>query len=129
MKDSLFRLAEDIGVSHSLLDTARFVASKWPKEQRRARVSFTVHRILAGISGETERFTAALSFRRGQEAGGCRTRRTGGRQAHPPQEKASAIHSLDQDEEGAAITLMTRCITQRQSRRAGQAEPRPPIGH
>ncbi len=29
----------------------------------------------------------------------------------------------------AAITLMTRRITQRQSRRAGQTEPRPPIGH
>ncbi|WP_413229656.1 hypothetical protein [Kitasatospora purpeofusca] len=29
----------------------------------------------------------------------------------------------------AAITLMTRRITQRQFRQAGQAEPRPPIGH
>ncbi|MEV6978814.1 DUF6192 family protein [Kitasatospora sp. NPDC093806] len=106
VKDSLFRLAEDIGLSYSQLKTDRWTSSKWPKERRQAGVSFTVHRILARIEDEEERFAAILTPPDGKarwtpdEA----KRRVGWQVAKPvtPQEKVSAIHSLAQDEEVAA---------------------------
>ncbi|MEU3192027.1 hypothetical protein ABZ686_15620 [Streptomyces sp. NPDC006992] len=48
--ESLTMFAADIGVSLSAVDKWRWTASRWPAEHRRARVSFTVHRILAHIS-------------------------------------------------------------------------------
>ncbi|MFG2483544.1 hypothetical protein ACGFSI_12415 [Streptomyces virginiae] len=42
VKDSLFRLAEDVGLSYSAVNGARWVTSRWPKHHRQARVSFTV---------------------------------------------------------------------------------------
>jgi hypothetical protein len=50
VKGALFRLAEDIGVSYSMVNQTRWTASRWPKERRVAGVSYTVHRILAGIA-------------------------------------------------------------------------------
>ncbi|MFD5428287.1 DUF6192 family protein [Streptomyces sp. NPDC127084] len=44
----------------SAVNGARWVASRWPEQHRQAHVSFTVHRILAAISNEEERFTAIL---------------------------------------------------------------------
>ncbi|UKY47417.1 DUF6192 family protein [Streptomyces inhibens] len=58
VKDPLFRLAEDIEVSYPVVKNARWTASRWPKDRRVSRVSFTVHKILAGIGEEEERFTA-----------------------------------------------------------------------
>lgn len=34
VKDSLFRLAEDIGLSYSTVKTARWTASRWPEDRR-----------------------------------------------------------------------------------------------
>ncbi|MEU9234513.1 DUF6192 family protein [Streptomyces subrutilus] len=107
VKESLFRLAEDIGLSYSAVNGARWVASRWPKQHRQARVSFTVHRILAAISNEEERFTAILT----PPGGKARwfpddaSRRVGRQVERPitPQEKVSAIHTLARDEEVAAV--------------------------
>ncbi|MEV2248080.1 DUF6192 family protein [Streptomyces sp. NPDC049970] len=66
VKDSLFRLAEDIGVSCKSLSGNRWTASKWPKDRRVAGVSFTVHRIFAGITDEEERFATILTPPKGK---------------------------------------------------------------
>jgi hypothetical protein len=98
VKDSLFRLAEDIGMSYYTVRQARQVASKWPKDRRAAEVSYTVHSVLASIADDDERFAAILTPPPGKprwtpdEA----KRRTGRQVAKPvtPQEKISAIHTL-----------------------------------
>jgi len=74
VKDSLFRLSEDIGLSCKTVDTARWTASKWPKDRRMAGVSFTVHKILASIVDDEERYDAITRPR--ACPGGHRTRRT-----------------------------------------------------
>ncbi|MDF3291599.1 DUF6192 family protein [Streptomyces silvisoli] len=58
VRQSLTRLAEDIGLRRSTVENARWTASRWPKEHRRAGVSFTVHRVLGSIPDEEERFAA-----------------------------------------------------------------------
>ncbi|MGW4733131.1 DUF6192 family protein [Streptomyces shenzhenensis] len=94
VKDSLFRLAEDIGMSYYTVKQARQTASKWPKEHRVEEVSFAVHNILASIADEEERFATILTPPRGKprwtpdEA----KRRTGRQVDKPvtPQEKVRA---------------------------------------
>ncbi len=56
VKDSLFRLSEDIDLSYKTVDTARWTASKWPNDRRVAGVSFTVHKIFASIVDDEERY-------------------------------------------------------------------------
>ncbi|MGW2540004.1 DUF6192 family protein [Kitasatospora sp. NPDC001574] len=106
VRESLFRLAEDIGVSYSAVKNARWTAAKWPKERRQAGVSFTVHRTLASIAEEQERFAAVLTPPEGKArwSPDAANRRVGRQVVKPvtPQEKVSAIHSLAQDEEVAA---------------------------
>ncbi|MFC5198449.1 DUF6192 family protein [Streptomyces kaempferi] len=55
---SLARLAEDLGQPVTTIQQARWTASRWPADQRRKTESFTVHRVLAGIDDEQERFAA-----------------------------------------------------------------------
>ncbi len=56
---SLKRLADDIGLSVATVKTTRWVASRWPKEHRSPKTaSDTVHRALANIEDESERFAA-----------------------------------------------------------------------
>ncbi|MFL4909336.1 DUF6192 family protein [Streptomyces sp. MMS24-I2-30] len=105
VKDSLFRLAEDIGVSYSQVKGARWTASRWPKDRRMAGVSFTVHKILASIADDEERFEAILTPPEGKSRWTPdEARRRVGRQVErpvTPQEKVSAIHTLAQDDEVA----------------------------
>ncbi|MGW8352339.1 DUF6192 family protein [Streptomyces wedmorensis] len=106
VKESVFRLAEDIGLSYSTVKEARWTASRWPQERRQTAVSFTVHKILAGIGDERERFAAILTPPEGKPRWTAdEARRRVGRQVeHPitPQEKVSAIHTLARDEKVAA---------------------------
>lgn len=106
VKDSLFRLAEDIGLSYASVRNARWAASKWPRDRRMPGVSFSVHKILASITDDEERFSAIASPPEGKsrwtpdEA----NRRVGRQVVKPvtPQEKISAIHTLATDEQVAA---------------------------
>ncbi|MCZ4103317.1 DUF6192 family protein [Streptomyces sp. H39-C1] len=106
VKDSLFRLAEDIGVSYSTVKETRWTASRWPKDRRVSGVSFTVHKILASVADEEERFAAVLTPPDGKSrwTPDDAKRRTGRQVENPvtPQEKVSAIHTLARDEEVAA---------------------------
>ncbi|WP_285544152.1 DUF6192 family protein [Streptomyces lavendulae] len=107
VKASLFRLAEDIGLSYYSVRTARWTSSRWPAEHRQASVSFTVHRILASIENEQERFAAILNppAKRGRWTPDEANRRVGHQVQRPvtAQEKVSAIHTLAKDEEVAAV--------------------------
>ncbi|MET7914090.1 DUF6192 family protein [Streptomyces avermitilis] len=106
VKDSLFRLAEDIGLSYAVVDAARWTASKWPKDRRVAEVSFTVHKILASIADDEKRFDTILTPPKGKSRWTPdEANRQVGRQVERPvtsQEKISAIHTLATDEEVAA---------------------------
>ncbi|CAL9656665.1 hypothetical protein SUDANB54_06834 [Streptomyces sp. enrichment culture] len=70
VEESLTRLAEDIGLRFSTVKTARWVASRWPKERRRPELaSYTVHRSLASIEDEERRFATILTLPEGKAAG------------------------------------------------------------
>ncbi|MEU6540141.1 DUF6192 family protein [Streptomyces sp. NPDC047000] len=67
-KDDLFTVgeavrmfAEDVGLAYTAIRSCRWVSSRWPKERRRADVSHTIHKILAGIPDEQERFEAVTN--------------------------------------------------------------------
>ncbi len=106
MRQSLVRLAEDIALTFNTVKQARQVASRWPKEHRQAGVSFTIHRILARIEDDAERW-AAIKNPPGDKkrwTADDAKRRVGWTVDSPetPQEKITAIHHLGQDEEVAA---------------------------
>ena len=48
-------------MSYSQVKSARWTASKWPEARRESGVSFTVHKILASIVDDEERFTTILN--------------------------------------------------------------------
>ncbi|MGW0990707.1 DUF6192 family protein [Streptomyces sp. NPDC002486] len=103
---TLTRLAEDIGLKFSTVKSARWTSSRWPADRRQKGVSYTVHRILAYIEDDQERFDAILTPPGGKarwtpdEA----SRRVGNRVETPvtPKEKITAIHTLAQDDQVAA---------------------------
>ncbi|MFC4517737.1 DUF6192 family protein [Streptomyces ehimensis] len=106
---SLREFAEAIGLSFHTVRTYRWVASRWPKEHRQGDASYTVHRILADIEDEDERFAAILT----PSAGKSRwtpdaASQWVGRQVESletPQEKISAIRTLARDDQiAAAVT-------------------------
>ncbi|MEV6840987.1 DUF6192 family protein [Streptomyces sp. NPDC051133] len=104
---SMQRLAEDIGLSVGTVKTARWVASRWPKERRQPKIaSYTVHRSLANIEDEDERFAAILTPPDGKTRWTTddANRRVGQQVETPitPQEKVTAIHSLARDADVAA---------------------------
>nr|WP_240468434.1 DUF6192 family protein [Streptomyces dangxiongensis] len=50
--------ADDIGVERRTVEDWRYTANRWPEERRKEGVSFTVHRILASVVDEDERWAA-----------------------------------------------------------------------
>ncbi|XUL90322.1 DUF6192 family protein [Streptomyces galilaeus] len=103
---SMARLAEDIGLSVTTINSARWTASRWPLAQRRKGASFTVHRILASIDDDEGRFAAIQKLSEGKTHWTVDdAKRRVGFQPFTPvsnQEKVTAIHALAQDEEVAA---------------------------
>ncbi|MFE9611495.1 DUF6192 family protein [Streptomyces sp. NPDC006012] len=107
VRETLHRLAEDIGLAYRTVENARWTASRWPKDKRQTGVSFRVHRILGQIENEAERFATLAK----PPAGGKRwtvdeaNRKVGRQVERPasPQEKISAIHHLARDEDVAAV--------------------------
>ncbi|MGW4048646.1 DUF6192 family protein [Streptomyces sp. NPDC004721] len=106
VRQTLARLAEDIGLCHSTVVNVRWTAARWPKKYRRAGVSFTVHRVLGSIPDEAERFAAIKTLPVGKSRWTVddARRRVGRQVANPvsPEEKITAIHSLARAEEVAA---------------------------
>ncbi|MFJ8112484.1 DUF6192 family protein [Streptomyces sp. NPDC096132] len=114
MREALFMLAEDIGLSYAAVASRRWTASRFPGNRRRDDVSYTVHRTLAHIADETERFDALehppldeSTVRRWWTPDAAK-RRVGHQVT--TQEKVNAIHILARDEEvaGKGTTDMLR---------------------
>ncbi len=107
VRQSLGRLADDIGLLFSTVKTARWVASRWPKEHRQEGVSWTVHRILVSIEDETERFAAIKNSPPGKTrwTADDADRRVSNQLDIPVsrQEKITAIHSLAREDGVAAV--------------------------
>ncbi|MEV5598964.1 DUF6192 family protein, partial [Streptomyces sp. NPDC052496] len=108
---SLGRFAEDIGVAVSTVEDWRWIASRWPKDRRREEtVSFGIHRILASISDETERWKAIDDPPYHQRSATHRwthdaAKRRVGQRAERPEtvaEKVQVVAELTRDEEVAA---------------------------
>jgi hypothetical protein len=86
------------------------VASRWPKERRRADVSHTIHKILASLPDERERFDAVDNPPADPRGGPARwthdsAKRIVGWKVDTPesvQEKVDAIHDLAADDQVAA---------------------------
>ncbi|MEU5902483.1 DUF6192 family protein [Streptomyces venezuelae] len=99
-------LAEDIGLTLNQVIHARWTASRWPEEHRQSNASYTVHRILASIEDEGERFATIKTPPVGKSRWSAddAKRRVSRVVDTPvsPQEKISAIHFLAQDDEVAA---------------------------
>lgn len=78
--EALQLFADDIGVEQRTVEDWRYAANRWPEGRRKEGVSFTVHRILASVAGEEERW-AAIEERRSTRAlargSGRRTARSG----------------------------------------------------
>ncbi|MFD5814050.1 DUF6192 family protein [Streptomyces sp. NPDC127038] len=66
VKQSLIRMARDIGLPVTTVEQARWTASRWPADKRRKTESFMVHQVLARIEDATERFTAIDSVPSGR---------------------------------------------------------------
>ncbi|MFE6848710.1 DUF6192 family protein [Streptomyces sp. NPDC057686] len=124
VSSTLMRLAQDIGLACSSVGNARWTASKWPEEHRQASASFTVHRILALIEDEEERFAAILN----PPAGKARwtadeaNRRVASQKArllrHPaaPHPKTGVLRTPPQNREAAATTAAAKAGSPGQSR-------------
>ncbi|MEV4449706.1 DUF6192 family protein [Streptomyces mirabilis] len=102
--------AEDVGPAYSTVRDYRWVASRWPKERRRTGVSHTIHKILASIPNEQERFEAVDNPPPNPRGGPARwthdsAKRIVGWKVDTPesvQEKVDAIHDLAADDQVAA---------------------------
>ncbi len=111
VSESLRTFAEDIGLSYSTVRDYRWVASRWPTTRRRADVSHTIHKILAGIPDEQERFEAVNNPPPSPRGGPPRwthdsAKRVVGWKVDSPetvQEKVEAIHDLAADDAVAAV--------------------------
>ncbi|WP_327359738.1 DUF6192 family protein [Streptomyces sp. NBC_01304] len=100
--------AEAIGLSFHTVRTYRWVAARWPKEQRQDGVSFEVHRILASTPDAYEVIQhPPLDERTGESrwSGDAAKRVAGWPTATPVTvaEKVEAIRDLAQDEQVAAL--------------------------
>ncbi|MCQ8835834.1 DUF6192 family protein [Streptomyces malaysiensis] len=107
VEDSLRLFAEEIGLSFHTVRTYRWVAARWPKDQRQEGVSFEVHRILASAPDAYELIQhPPVNERTGlSEWSGDAAKRAAGWATATPvtaAEKVEAIRDLAQDEAVAA---------------------------
>ncbi|MDX3533089.1 DUF6192 family protein [Streptomyces sp. MB09-01] len=102
----MIRLAEDIGLALSTLENARWTASRWPAEHRRPGESFRVHRVLARIEDEEQRFATIATPPEGKSHWSVddASRRVGQSVMSPvsPEEKITAIHALARNDDVVA---------------------------
>ncbi|WP_405673692.1 DUF6192 family protein [Streptomyces sp. NBC_01530] len=110
VEESLSMFADDIGVSVATVRDWRYVASRWPAAKRKDGVSFTVHRILASVEDQEERWAAIEELPRNPRTGERRwtpdaAKRLVGQRVERPvtaEEKIRAVTDLVADDEVAA---------------------------
>lgn len=109
VQESLQIYADDIGVGLGTVEDWRWVASRWPKGKRKDGVSYTVHKVLASIADEEERWIAiedapfnSRSGRKQWTSDGAK--RLVGQQVERPvtvEEKVRAVKDLTRDDDVA----------------------------
>ncbi|MFE9499826.1 DUF6192 family protein [Streptomyces collinus] len=109
VEQALQMFADDIGLSLATVVDWRWVASRWPAGKRKDGVSFTVHKILASVQDEAERWAAIedapfnpRSKRKQWTTDGAK--RLVGQQVDRPvtvEEKVRAVKDLTRDDEVA----------------------------
>ncbi|MEV0125816.1 DUF6192 family protein [Streptomyces sp. NPDC050703] len=110
VQESLQVFADDIGVALGTVEDWRWTASRWPAGKRKDGVSYTVHKILASIQVEEERWAAiedapfnSRSGRKQWTSDGAK--RLVGQQVDRPvtvEEKVRAVTDLTRDDDVAA---------------------------
>jgi hypothetical protein len=110
VEESLAVFAEDIGVAAATVKDWRWTASRWPVAKRKDGVPFSIHRILASISDDAERWAAIedppfnrTGQRRWSQDG---AKRMVGQRVERPvtvDEKVQAVADLTRDEKVAAV--------------------------
>ncbi|MYV96978.1 hypothetical protein GT354_01550 [Streptomyces sp. SID3343] len=107
--ESLALFADDIGVAAATVEDWRWTASRWPAARRRGDLSFTVHRVLASITDDDERWSAIVDPPLDERVGRRRwtndtaKRRVGHRVERPvtTEEKVRVVTDLTRDEDVA----------------------------
>ncbi|MDL2082154.1 DUF6192 family protein [Streptomyces sp. GXMU-J15] len=108
--ESLQMFADDIGVARTTVEDWRWTANRWPAGRRKEGVSFTVHRILASVVDEAERWAAIEDAPFNPRTGARQwtpdgAKRLVGQRVERPvtvDEKVQAVADLTRDEEVAA---------------------------
>ncbi|MFI5809252.1 DUF6192 family protein [Streptomyces sp. NPDC051561] len=119
VEESLQLFADDIGVTAATVKDWRYVACRWPEVKRKPGISFTVHRILASVADEEERWASIEEVPRNPRTGERRwtpdaAKRLVGQRVDRPvtvEEKIRAVTDLTRDDEVAgrvAADLMRR---------------------
>jgi uncharacterized protein DUF6192 len=117
--ESLQLFADDIGVARTTVEDWRWTASRWPAGKRKEGVSFTVHRVLASVVDEAERWAAMEDAPFNPRTGARQwtpdgAKRLVGQRVERPvtvDEKVQAVADLTRDDEVAAQVasdLLTR---------------------
>ncbi len=109
VEESLQMFADDIGVALATVMDWRWTASRWPTGRRKDGVSFTVHKILASIPDEAERWIAIEDAPFNPRANKKQwttdgAKRLVGQQVDRPvtvEEKVRAVRDLTRDDEVA----------------------------
>ncbi|MGW1077065.1 DUF6192 family protein [Streptomyces sp. NPDC002537] len=128
VEESLQWFADEVGASRSTVEDWRWTASRWPAGRRREDVSFTVHRVLASIQDDGERWASIDDVPFNQRTGRRQwtpdaAKRLVGQRVDRPvtvEEKVAAVTDLTKDEEVAtqvAADLLRRPTV------AGQVAP------
>lgn len=107
---SLQMFADDLGIPVASLRTYRWVAARWPAAHRQPKVSYGIHKILASISDETQRYATITDPAPHTRSGERRwtedaaLREVGQQVEHPVtvQEKVERSHDSARDEQVAA---------------------------
>ncbi|MGX1818117.1 DUF6192 family protein [Streptomyces albidoflavus] len=131
VEESLQMFADDIGVALSTVMDWRWVSSRWPAGKRKDGVSWTVHKILASIPDEAERWVAiedapfnSRSGKRQWTTDGAK--RLVGQQVDRPvtvEEKVRAVKDLTRDDEVAV--KVTASLLSRPETASGPSGRRP----
>jgi hypothetical protein len=108
--ESLQMFADDIGVERRTVEDWRYTANRWPKGHRKEGVSFTVHRILASVVNQNERWAAIEDAPFNPRTGSRQwtpdgAKRVVGQRVDRPvtvDEKVQAVADLTRDDEVAA---------------------------
>ncbi|TMR09245.1 RacO protein [Nonomuraea turkmeniaca] len=120
--ESLQLFADDLAIPVKTLETHRWVASRWPAQHRQAGVPYYIHKTLASIRDDEERWARIANPPLDNRTGTRRWTDTAAKQAVDQklvntasvQQKVARIHDLARDEE-VAVRVATDLLRRPQA--------------